>query len=323
MKRNIIMSVTAAALLSLGAGSVTPVTNSSVQAATITKKLTHNAALYNVKGKRIGKKSLKKNKKVRILGTKKINGKTYYKVGKNSYIKVANFKKIKKATKKHEDDQYFGNLKKTSSDPVINKYRQLVLEALHDGGEVENEDSTAINVYIKKDTYAYVTDDRDGRIEIPDHSPILKAGSEQIIYYPEDVVKLSDGNYYIQGSGDSGLMLFYRISDLEFDGYNPDTDTFLNNSNKKLKKLMDSADDTGKELLITPKGSNVQILHNDDDGSNSWSPAGTLTHSVRTQDIWTVRWNKKYYYQIEPDSQNEEEFLVRMDDVTIKKVPLS
>lgn len=56
------------------------------------RKLIHNAYIYNNKGHRLNKKTLKKNTKLRTYGSKyKINHKTYYRIGRNQYVKAANF----------------------------------------------------------------------------------------------------------------------------------------------------------------------------------------------------------------------------------------
>lgn len=95
MKKRLLVSLSAAAVLSVS--SVALVNNSVentptvVQAATYKKKLTKNAYIYNAKGKRVGKKVLKKGKLVKILGRKTIKGKKYYKIGKNKYVRTANF----------------------------------------------------------------------------------------------------------------------------------------------------------------------------------------------------------------------------------------
>lgn len=102
MRKNILVSLSVATLLSVGAVGVNEtnrVTNdtSIVQAAVKKSKLIHNAYVYKSNGKRYGKKVLKKGKKVNILGQKKIHGKKYYRIGKNQYIKAANFtKKVSK-----------------------------------------------------------------------------------------------------------------------------------------------------------------------------------------------------------------------------------
>lgn len=95
MKKRLLVSLSAAAVLSVS--SVALVNNNVentptvVQAATYKKKLTKNAYIYNAKGKRVGKKVLKKGKLVKILGRKTIKGKKYYKIGKNKYVRTANF----------------------------------------------------------------------------------------------------------------------------------------------------------------------------------------------------------------------------------------
>ena len=58
----------------------------------VTRKLKHNAYLYTKKAKRLGRKVLKKKYTITTYGGAiKINHKLYYIVGKNRYIKKANF----------------------------------------------------------------------------------------------------------------------------------------------------------------------------------------------------------------------------------------
>ena len=103
MKKNVLVSLSVATLLSVGAvgvNEVNSVANNTrvVQAAVKKSKLTHNAYVYKSNGSRSGKKVLKKGKTVNVLGQKKIHGKRYYRIGKNQYVKVANFaKKVNKA----------------------------------------------------------------------------------------------------------------------------------------------------------------------------------------------------------------------------------
>lgn len=94
MNKRLLVSLSAAAILSVGTATlVNNVENDTavVQAAVHKKKLTKNAYVYNARGKRVGKKVLKKGKTVKILGTKKIHGKKYYRIGKNQYVRTANF----------------------------------------------------------------------------------------------------------------------------------------------------------------------------------------------------------------------------------------
>lgn len=53
--------------------------------------LTHNAYVYDQNGHRVGRSVLKKNQNVTIVKTKKIKGKQYAQIGKNRYIKKANY----------------------------------------------------------------------------------------------------------------------------------------------------------------------------------------------------------------------------------------
>lgn len=82
MKKNVLVSLSVATLLSVGAvgvNEINGVANNTnvVQAAVKNGKLTHNAYIYKSNGNRYGKKVLKKGKTVKILGTKKIYGKKY------------------------------------------------------------------------------------------------------------------------------------------------------------------------------------------------------------------------------------------------------
>lgn len=57
-------------------------------------ELTRKSYVYNAKGKKT-KVFYRKGKKIKTLGTKKIKGKKYYRVGKNKYILIANFQNLK------------------------------------------------------------------------------------------------------------------------------------------------------------------------------------------------------------------------------------
>ena len=61
-------------------------------------QLIRKTYVYNAKGKKT-KTVYRKGRKIKILGTTKIKGKKYYRIGKNKYVLVKNFKK-KKATPK-------------------------------------------------------------------------------------------------------------------------------------------------------------------------------------------------------------------------------
>ena len=75
--------------------------SSTVEAASSYKvTLRHNAYVYNYKGYRIRKASLKKGKILKVYRSKNINGKKYLYIGKHQYIKSANASKYNsKATK--------------------------------------------------------------------------------------------------------------------------------------------------------------------------------------------------------------------------------
>lgn len=115
MKKNsfykkMMMSVAGAALVSVGLNqSPNNAFNrgvTDVSAAKKTKKaktVGANSAVYQKKGKKMvkTKKTIKVGKKVHVYAKKTVKGKTYYKIGKNQYIKAANVNgKTRKAGKK-------------------------------------------------------------------------------------------------------------------------------------------------------------------------------------------------------------------------------
>lgn len=86
MKLNKIIA-TGLASLALLSTSVTTVSAAKLQ-------LIRKSYVYNVKGKKT-KTLYRKGRKIKVLGTKKIKGKKYYRIGKNKYVLVKNFKKKK------------------------------------------------------------------------------------------------------------------------------------------------------------------------------------------------------------------------------------
>lgn len=94
--KKVIVSVTGATLLSVGLNQVPNNIMSSapteVSAAQKTKVIGANSAVYKQTGKKVikTKKIIKVGKRVRVYGQKTINGKLYYKIGKNQYIKASN-----------------------------------------------------------------------------------------------------------------------------------------------------------------------------------------------------------------------------------------
>lgn len=88
-KKNI---VTASALLALGLGAVSTATSSKTAdaASTTIRTIMSKSVVYNKKGKSTGKK-IATYKNVTVYGNKiKINGKKYYKIGTNKYVKAVN-----------------------------------------------------------------------------------------------------------------------------------------------------------------------------------------------------------------------------------------
>ena len=107
MKNKKLITLAGVALFSLGISIGDFTVNSPtivVQAASTFKiTLKHNAYQYSSKGKKLNKKTLKKGKTYVAIGTKKIAGKKYYRISKNSYIKASNVanKKTKTSIKKN------------------------------------------------------------------------------------------------------------------------------------------------------------------------------------------------------------------------------
>lgn len=115
MKKNsfykkMMMSVAGAALVSVGLNqSPNNAFNSGVTDVSAAKKTKNaktvgaNSVVYQKKGKKMvkTKKTIKVGKKVHVYAKKTVKGKTYYKIGKNQYIKAANVDgKTRKAGKK-------------------------------------------------------------------------------------------------------------------------------------------------------------------------------------------------------------------------------
>lgn len=103
MKKNLLISLTGAALLTIGSVNLSTNTTTTVNAAVVKvgkhSKLQHNAYIYNSKGERVDKSVIKHGKSVKILGKKTIKGKHYVRIGKNRYVKAKNFSKS--STKKN------------------------------------------------------------------------------------------------------------------------------------------------------------------------------------------------------------------------------
>ncbi|RVU71213.1 MULTISPECIES: SLAP domain-containing protein [Lactobacillus] len=141
-KRNILVSLSVAALLSVGAVSVSEVNSANtnvVQAAVRVqrKKLTHNAYVYRANGKRFNKKKLKKGLKVKIFGTKTIKGKKYYKIGKDKYVKVANFKRTNVKSSVVSITNYgTSTSKKTSSNSGFRENKDYYITTDKNGNKV-------------------------------------------------------------------------------------------------------------------------------------------------------------------------------------------
>ena len=101
MNRNILITISGAALLSFGL--LTGVTNNNEVSAAVqvgqSNRLERNAYIYNSQGRRTKKNVWKHGKKGLVLGTKTIKGKKYARIGRNQYIRLTNFKKYNSSSK--------------------------------------------------------------------------------------------------------------------------------------------------------------------------------------------------------------------------------
>ena len=86
--------------------------SSTVEAASSYKvTLRHNAYVYNYKGYRIRKASLKKGKILKVYRSKNINGKKYLYIGKHQYIKSANASKYNSKNQQANAKSYLFTVK--------------------------------------------------------------------------------------------------------------------------------------------------------------------------------------------------------------------
>lgn len=95
-----------------------------VEAATMKVALKHNAFLYNSKGHRVGKRKLYRGHSYTYYSVKSINGKVFYRVGKNRYIKSGNVKTSyilgrKKHAKKHTNRVNTGSIEETNTNTKL------------------------------------------------------------------------------------------------------------------------------------------------------------------------------------------------------------
>lgn len=179
-----------------------------------TKKLTHNAYVYNSKGKRVkGAKTLKKGRKLRILGYKTIKGKKYARIGKNRYVNYNNFKSKPKA----KPTNY-------SNDPTYKKYNSW-LKQREDGVLVANKDTyyTTMNEPDKRKPV-----EKGSLIEIPDDSFNDETGVGS-----GAVIIKQHGEYYIQFQGRDEVVN-YPAKDFDFNPYKK-TSEYRNLVNKYIQ----------------------------------------------------------------------------------------
>lgn len=220
LNKTILTSVAALTMLSAGAALVDSQSQTTiVEAKTAKKKLTHNAAVYNSKGKRIKKaKVLKKGSSVKVLGYKTIKGKKYARIGKNKYVKMSNFKTVTKKAKKSavskKTTKKNNTTKKTetkpkSNDPMINKY-QSWLDDRDNGALVAIRDTHFKAMYNYGNQSTLIP--KGTIIEIPDYDE--EEDDSSVSVFKDD----KDGKYYIEMAGPDDVV-DYPAADFTFNAY--------------------------------------------------------------------------------------------------------
>lgn len=118
--------IASSAILAMGVSSALVSENTEATSGSYVS-LSRNAYVYNSKGIRIGKSVLKKGTKKRFFSKRTINHNKFYKIGKNTYIKVANAEKPKEngVTAKLKHNAYVYNSKGISTTIKLAKGKQL------------------------------------------------------------------------------------------------------------------------------------------------------------------------------------------------------
>lgn len=273
LKKTLITSIAAVTLLSAGAAVVNQNNASQVvEAKTVTKRLSRNSVVYKANGKRASKKTLKKGKKVKVYGYKKIHGKKYARIGKGKYVRSSNLAAIKKAkaTKKSKPA-------KKPVDTTKAMYKQWIKDIKKDKG----------NLVAIRDTHEYDTsDDHDA---IPENGTNIRAGQPYDIgvklFSPDDEdaaldyeVEKIKGEYYIDSEGPDGSTAI-KASDFTYKPY----DAQYSQLKKELDKYTDSYD---MESYVTL---NQEVA--------SWDGNGKLSagKKIKIQDPAVMIGNDGYY----------------------------
>ena len=116
MKKKFLLTTVGVSLLSVGltTANLSQVVHATKVTTGKTAKFTHNAYIYNSKGKRVKKSTLKKNKTTKVIKIIKIKGKNYAQIGKNQFVKLSNLKGVT-YSKKHKSKSTKSNSEVTLS----------------------------------------------------------------------------------------------------------------------------------------------------------------------------------------------------------------
>jgi hypothetical protein len=190
---------TSMAAVSLGA-IVSPAISSpqnTVNAATTTKTLTKNAFIYNIKGKRVKSFKLTKGKKIKILGIKTINGKKYYRIGKNKYVKVANFKTISKPinpevdTAPVPDTNTNNNISPTPTVPNVPQQQPVTPPVNNNGGSSNTDKPVTPPTNNNSNTDSSSTT-KPTEPTKPTNTPASQAEKDALIAYLKQINSITD-----------------------------------------------------------------------------------------------------------------------------------
>lgn len=298
MNKKVLISLAGAALISTGLATIAVEGGNTVDAAKTslvkgkTKKLARNAYVYNSKGKRVKKRSLKKGKKIKILGFKTIKGKKYVQIGKNEYVVVANF-----------------TAKKTSSsvvDPASYKneseYKKYMSWVNGNGYIVAKKHTEG---FITSNSFKGDPDKLPGKYDQP-------VGMDKGLHLeqPINVYKGSKGNYYIKDRDSAEDTVFYLAKDFEFKPANYETstskldlknDSELKKRNDAFKKIKN--DDEGDAYLVVNK--KTQVYKNVSNRSETPDlklkvadnvNKDTLIQASGYDDLQVIKYNGEFYY---------------------------
>lgn len=185
MKKRNIKELVASAVLTIGLISPLAVTSQSnnlllgttttVQAATRKIKLTHNAYIYNYRGRRVGRRVLHKYTTHTYFSVRKIHGKRYYRIGHNRYVKAGNARTISSDSKRTITPT---SINTSSLGSPIFKIHMLY-DDTNDVYKNSSDSSWFGNKYFKEgdyNVYAY----KNGKYEIGQNLWVLNTAGEKI-----------------------------------------------------------------------------------------------------------------------------------------------